>query len=181
MVNLIALNLARAEIKVNCFVTFSRFERGNRSGEAESEKQKRGNGLSGRFGMARGCRLSGRAVLMPGGQARWYGCPPMMVSIRYICSARTARIKMCGSVSLPNERSRSAFWRVESRCPSAAYQKAYFRAAGKHPVFNNAGEFRTGYVFAAFVKDDDFGAGSYAGLEKTRFVLLRGVVFFADV
>ena len=40
MVNLIALNLARAEIKVNCFVTFSRFERGNRSGEAESEKQK---------------------------------------------------------------------------------------------------------------------------------------------
>ena len=63
----------------------------------------------------------------------------------------------------------------------AAYQKAYFRAAGKHPVFNNAGEFRTGYVFAAFVKDDDFGAGSYAGLEKTRFVLLRGVVFFADV
>ena len=37
---------------------------------AESEKQKRGNGLSGRFGMARGCRLSGRAVLMPGGQVR---------------------------------------------------------------------------------------------------------------
>lgn len=70
MVNLIALNLARAEIKVNCFVAFSRFERGNRSGEAESEKQKRGNGLSGRFGMARGCRLSGRAALMPGGQAR---------------------------------------------------------------------------------------------------------------
>lgn len=56
MVNLIALNLARAEIKVNCFVTFSRFERGN--------------GLSGRFGMARGCRLSGRAALMPYGQAR---------------------------------------------------------------------------------------------------------------
>ena len=38
--------------------------------KAESEKQKRGNGLSGRFGMARGCRLSGRAALMPGGQAR---------------------------------------------------------------------------------------------------------------
>lgn len=65
MVNLIALSLARAEIKVNCFVTFSRFERGT-----EAKMLNRGNGLSGRFGMVRGCRLSGRAVLMPGGQAR---------------------------------------------------------------------------------------------------------------
>ena len=65
MVNLIALNLARAEIKVNCFVTFSRFERGT-----EAKMLNRGNGLSGRFGMARGCRLSGRAALMPYGQAR---------------------------------------------------------------------------------------------------------------
>ena len=74
MVNLIALNLARAEIQVNCFVTFSRFERGNRSGEDESEKQKCGNGLAGRVGMARGGGLRGRAALMSDGQARGYGC-----------------------------------------------------------------------------------------------------------
>lgn len=70
MVNLIALNLARAEIKVNCFVVFGGFERGNRSGEAESEKQKRGNGLSERPGAMRGWRLSVRGDTMPSGQVR---------------------------------------------------------------------------------------------------------------
>lgn len=177
MVNLIALNLARAEIKVNCFVAFSRFERGNRSGEAESEE---------RFvrpvwyGKRLPVKREGSPYAVRSGTMVRVSADDGFDTV-YLFGEDGAHqnVRECQ----PAERKKQIGLLARGiQVPvGAAYQKAYFRAAGKHPVFNNAGEFRTGYVFAAFVKDDDFGAGSYAGLEKTRFVLLRGVVFFADV
>lgn len=38
-----------------------------------------------------------------GYQARWYGCPAMIVVARYSCSASTSRTSMCGRVSGPSD------------------------------------------------------------------------------